>query len=120
MTASRDPYVVLGLLPRATSEEVQHAFRRLVRQHHPDTAAGAGDPDELSAVLAAYAAVRAGRAGRDMSGGRRNADTVARAGSARHGAVQAWWGETTQRPGPPPPTEPPIRVGPLRWHRRTR
>jgi hypothetical protein len=121
MTASRNPYVVLGLLPKARPEEVQRAFRRLVRQHHPDTAGGPGDPDELSAVLAAYAAVRAGHGGGDPDG--------AEPDSAGPDGVTAATGVTPRHhhpaqflrePSEAEPPSPPIRVGPVRWHRRPR
>lgn len=32
-----DLYAILGVSPSATSEQITHAFRLLVRQHHPDT-----------------------------------------------------------------------------------
>jgi molecular chaperone DnaJ len=32
-----DLYTILGLLPEATSTEINHAYRALVRRHHPDT-----------------------------------------------------------------------------------
>lgn len=134
MTAPRDPHVVLGILPRATPEEVQHAYQRLVRRYHPDTAVGPGDPDELRAVLAAYAALTARQ--RDTTPTAADHDTAPGA-DERGGEPDSTPAPTHQRPTrvpprgpwpqpdltspwPDPPPEPPIRVGPLRWHRRAR
>lgn len=59
-TTRPDPYTVLGLTPDATDTDIAHAYRGLMRQHHPDTRArpqvagavrletGAADADELS------------------------------------------------------------------------
>ena len=34
------PWEVLGVSPTATTEEIQAAFRRLSKEHHPDTPGG--------------------------------------------------------------------------------
>jgi curved DNA-binding protein len=53
-----DPYAVLGLTPTATADDVKHAYRRLMRELHPDVAsdpratARAAEPNEAYAVLA--------------------------------------------------------------------
>jgi DnaJ-class molecular chaperone len=39
-----DPYTVLGLTTGATKKDVGRAFRRLAKQHHPDT-----NPDDPAA-----------------------------------------------------------------------
>lgn len=58
-----DPYAVLGVPRDATQAEITHAFRQLLRQHHPDTrpldgTALTGDSDStLRRVIAAYAAL---------------------------------------------------------------
>lgn len=122
MTSPRDPYLVLGLLPRATPQEVQRAFRRLVRQYHPDTSVGPGDPEELRAVLAAYAAVRRAEDGGGGGGGEGGggadaapaAVTVGRPATAYRPLRQASWARARQT-GPP---DPPISAGPVRWHRK--
>ena len=36
-----DPWAELGLIPDATDEEVEQAYRRLISQYHPDRFAGA-------------------------------------------------------------------------------
>lgn len=42
-----DPYAVLGLSPQATDEEVRQAWRRLMRENHPDSLAARGVPAEF-------------------------------------------------------------------------
>lgn len=46
-SASCDPYVVLGLQCGAPFEEVKAAWRRLVREHHPDRVIAQGLPEEF-------------------------------------------------------------------------
>jgi DnaJ-class molecular chaperone len=56
-----NPYVVLGVSPMATQDEITHAYRRHLRDHHPDIRPPApnGDADErLRQILAAYALLR--------------------------------------------------------------
>jgi curved DNA-binding protein CbpA len=58
-----DPYVVLGVEPSATAEQITHAYRALLRRHHPDTRptadehgnAPAEDAARLQQILHAYA-----------------------------------------------------------------
>ncbi|QRP42819.1 J domain-containing protein [Amycolatopsis sp. FDAARGOS 1241] len=51
-----DPYAVLGLDPSANAAEITAAYRRAVRDCHPDTARP--DRDRLAAVIAAYRHLR--------------------------------------------------------------
>ena len=60
MTSQPDPYATLGLTPGATKDDIAHAYRQLLRRHHPDTRQS-GDPAQqaqsdatLSQVIAAY------------------------------------------------------------------
>jgi DnaJ-class molecular chaperone len=56
-----NPYVVLGVSPMATQDEITHAYRRHLRDHHPDIRPSTpnGDADErLRQILAAYALLR--------------------------------------------------------------
>src|SRR5207249_3382739 len=63
MTPEQDHYAVLGLGPDATAAQVSHAYRTLLRRHHPDTrteelgagTSGAGHDVALQRVLTAYA-----------------------------------------------------------------
>jgi DnaJ like chaperone protein len=48
-----DPYVVLGLMPGASTDEVRRVYRRLVAEHHPDRLIARGVPEELIAVATA-------------------------------------------------------------------
>jgi len=41
------PYLVLGVTPQASDEEIKAAYRRLVRETHPDAMIARGVPEEL-------------------------------------------------------------------------
>ena len=56
----RDPYRVLGVSPRASSEELHDAYRRLVKLHHPDRNDGSEESARRFAeIQEAYEEVRA-------------------------------------------------------------
>jgi curved DNA-binding protein CbpA len=56
----RDPYKVLGVSPRASSEELHDAYRRLVKLHHPDRNDGSEESARRFAeIQEAYEEVRA-------------------------------------------------------------
>ncbi|MCV3272948.1 molecular chaperone DjiA [Roseobacter sinensis] len=44
--AYRDPYAVLGVTPDASLDEIRKAWRRLVRENHPDAMMARGLPEE--------------------------------------------------------------------------
>jgi DnaJ like chaperone protein len=44
-----DPYAVLGIARGTSPEEIRAAWRRLVRENHPDSLASRGVPDDLIA-----------------------------------------------------------------------
>ncbi|MDF1793563.1 MAG: TerB family tellurite resistance protein [Thalassobaculaceae bacterium] len=55
-----DPYSMLGVDHSAPDDEVRAAYRRLIREHHPDMLIAQGLPDELiSAATERMAAVNA-------------------------------------------------------------
>ena len=65
-----DPYAVLGVPHHASFEEIRAAYRRLMRENHPDTIAGAKSApheyepvahDKAAAITTAYARIRAER-----------------------------------------------------------
>jgi curved DNA-binding protein CbpA len=108
MTASSqpDPYAILGVSATVSADDLDHAFRGLVRRHHPDTRtpdAAAPDADRrLQEILAAYATLR---------------DPVRRAAydRLRIGPATAAQASTERVTAPKHRTEPAIRVGPVRW-----
>jgi DnaJ-class molecular chaperone len=57
-----DPYTVLGVLsPTATHAEITHAYRRHLRDQHPDVSSQESNPDaneRLRQILAAYTLLR--------------------------------------------------------------
>jgi hypothetical protein len=62
MSAQPDPHAELGVPPGATQAEIHQAFRRRLREHHPDTRPR-GDRDSVSdqalqRALAAYQTLR--------------------------------------------------------------
>jgi molecular chaperone DnaJ len=62
MRRPTDPYSELGVTPGATPAEIQHAFRRRLREHHPDSrppdADEAASDAALQRLLAAYRMLR--------------------------------------------------------------
>jgi len=74
MSVQRDPHDDLGVSADATMEEIHRAFRRILREHHPDTRPEAAGHDEesdraLQQALAAYATLRQRHAVRSPSAG---------------------------------------------------
>jgi hypothetical protein len=62
MSRPADPYSELGVTRGATPAEIQHAFRRRLREHHPDSrrpdADEAASDAALQRLLAAYQTLR--------------------------------------------------------------
>jgi DnaJ like chaperone protein len=50
VSGPRDPYRILGIAPDAADGEIKEAWRRLVRQYHPDRLIGRGVPAEFVAI----------------------------------------------------------------------
>lgn len=103
-------YAILGVTPQATQAEISHAYRALLRRHHPDTR-----PDDESQNATSDAALQHVLAAHTVL-----SDPARRADYDR---------ELTP-PSCPAPREPqqvvnehsayrqpPIVVGPVRWHR---
>ena len=67
--ADRDPYDVLGVDPDATMEDVRRAWRKLVRETHPDQMIARGVPEE-AIKLAERRMVAINRAWEDIQGKR--------------------------------------------------
>lgn len=107
-----DPYAMLGVTVEASDDDLDHAFRGLVRQLHPDTrtssAADAHADQQLQELLTAYATLR------DPI--RRAAYDRARARPANtNGAATAQTRTAAPQTSVPIRAEPAIRVGPVHW-----
>jgi DnaJ-class molecular chaperone len=94
MAPLADPYRVLGLRTSASDAEVQAAFRRLARRHHPDLNGGSMDAARrFELVHQAYEEIRRARSanGACAAGGAAATDGVAAAarGAAATGATGA-------------------------------
>ena len=61
----KDPYVVLGVSPNATDEEIKQAYRALARNYHPDKYRDSDLADlaeeKMKEINAAYEEIRKGR-----------------------------------------------------------
>jgi curved DNA-binding protein CbpA len=130
-TERAEPYAVLGLHAEATPEQVRHAYRGLVRRHHPDTRGAPttradacapvdGATEELERVLAAYAVLgdparRAAydlRLAADAQNPRRGSPQGSSRGSAQGSSTPV---RVVVRRRPDPLDAPAIRVGPVCW-----
>lgn len=45
-----DPYTILGITRAATDKEIKSAYRKLIKEHHPDLLVSQGLPDEFIEV----------------------------------------------------------------------
>lgn len=68
--AASTPYEVLGVSPDASQTELRRAYRRLLRQTHPDTG---GNPARFNAVQQAWARIGDAEARRQWDAGRATA-----------------------------------------------
>lgn len=108
---ARDPYDVLGVAPTATPAEITVAYRRLVRELHPDTdghADGHADPRRLAEVLAAYRMLRDPQ--RRATHDHERSQHESRRGSR---PVPVRVHRRSRQPANPPD----LRAGPVRRHR---
>jgi curved DNA-binding protein CbpA len=114
-----DLYAVLGVTPDATRAQITHAYRELVRRHHPDlrsdhavgdtaddTAAADASDTDLERVLSAYAVLR-------------DPDRRVAYDRLRHPAGTTGATPTRTAPGRrrsrPSTAQPPIQAGPIVW-----
>ncbi len=110
-TQLADHYAVLGLLPDASTAQISHAYRALLRQHHPDTRPiehahqAAASDIALQQTLSAYAVL--GDAARRADYDRRRSPTSERDTRQNRPA---------HRTHADPTLDPPIQAGPVRWH----
>jgi molecular chaperone DnaJ len=101
-----DPYRTLGVTPGAPAAEIKRAYRRLVKEHHPDSA-GPQELPHFLAIQAAYEMLMGGRVGgasgqargRPSNEAARRADPASRAEPASRGE-SAWRGEPAWRADP--------------------
>jgi curved DNA-binding protein CbpA len=103
-----DPYAVLGVSQTATQAEITRAYRRHLRDYHPDRRAGdsdSGADERLREILAAYALLRDPR--------RRAAYDRAHPGRAAAVPIRI----SVRRKASGRPEQPPLWVGPVRWER---
>jgi curved DNA-binding protein CbpA len=111
-----DPYAILGVTAEASDDDLDHAFRGLVRQLHPDTRTPSESDDDadrrLQEILNAYATLRdpITRAAYDRARARPAAANRAPSLRPRSPASLA-----SPRNASPIRVGPAIRVGPVRW-----
>lgn len=56
--ATPNYYEILGIRPEATHGEIKHAYRRLVKQFHPDSNPTGSNHDQIAQINAAYEVLR--------------------------------------------------------------
>ncbi|HHK41426.1 MAG TPA: hypothetical protein ENJ50_03310 [Planctomycetaceae bacterium] len=54
MSGLPDYYAILGVLPRASTEEIRRAYLRLAQQHHPDVTGEAHEAAEIKKINDAF------------------------------------------------------------------
>jgi curved DNA-binding protein CbpA len=102
-----DPYAVLGVAPTSTQAEITHAYRRHLRDYHPDLRSpepNAPADDRLREILTAYALLR--------DPARRAAYDRAHQGNHDAGATRIDVTHTKRVDSGPD-----LWAGPVHWHR---
>ncbi|MGI5243988.1 DnaJ C-terminal domain-containing protein [Dactylosporangium sp. CA-139066] len=74
----RDPYEVLGVARGAGRDEIQRAYRRLARRHHPDVSAEPGAEERFKEITAAYRVLADPRRRREYDATRRRDNDASR------------------------------------------
>src|SRR5579871_2246997 len=94
----RDHYRVLGVPADASTPEIRRAYRRLLRQHHPDVSRQPRDGEYFTALTAAYEVLRdpGKRARYDQDQAGRRADSLGH----RARRAEPGWGEPSAGAGP--------------------
>src|SRR5689334_10705263 len=86
-----DYYEILGVAPDADGDEIQRAYRRRAREHHPDVSSRPGSEEQFKAVSEAYAVLsdpqRRRRYDATRTGRGRNSAAASRARARR---ATAW------------------------------
>lgn len=121
---NRDPrgyYAALHVTPDATTAEIQHAFRALMRLRHPDveaaaragTGPGNNDGDEARRILESFAVLRDPRS-------RAEYDPAAAEAAASAGPARTTTGGREIPVRHHRQERPVLRVTPVRWERGPR
>lgn len=123
MRSSPDLYAVLHLAPQATPAEVRHAYRSLLRRHHPDTrpapatqGEAATEHEMLTQITDAHAVladpIRRARYDHNLPGSQIGQSAASRDEDTGEDLVDRVHGNM---PPTAPHQRPSIIVGPLRW-----
>ncbi len=120
--AQTDPYRVLGVSPAATQAEITHAYRTRLRAQHPDTRPTSSPhtaDQQLQALLAAYALLRDPARRADYDRATASTTTPAQSTPGDRSTTGPVGIPVTHRHTPAAANNPvpPLRAGPVRYHR---
>ncbi len=83
---TEDPYKVLGVPPTASDDEIQKAYRRMVKKYHPDVNPGDENAErKMREINAAYDQIRNIREGKTAFGGQAGGQKAGGYGSSGGG-----------------------------------
>lgn len=82
----RELFMVLGLRPGASADELRRAYRTLAKKYHPDSKGGSANAMAFTKVVAAYQSIMQDRMSRRAPGRRPAASGSRSAGPAAHAA----------------------------------